>query len=297
MDCTMDNWRELKVEMDQFDNMMYKKFDCELEDMSKKKIEAAGLLKAQLVDWVYLFADLYCKTKKFNLDQMCKNRLLSDSVIENQEKVIVLQEQLLGFKEDHLETLQTSVREEMASVQTTVKSELQSWSEIAKRNTASVQPAATFTPAKLKDAVRSAVEEEDRSRNFVIFNKHEEVDENTDEAVAGVLEDMNERPRVIECRRIGKIQHGKTRPIKVKLASSDSVSHILRKAKVLKTSERSKMTFIGPDRTPEERDVHRALVMQLKETMKTDTECYHFIRGGNIVSVKKTAGTTPDTDS
>jgi hypothetical protein len=141
----------------------------------------------------------------------------------------------------------------MASVQTTVKSELQSWSEIAKRNTVSAQPAATFTPAKLKDAVRSAVEEEDRSRNFVIFNKHEEVDENTDQAVAGVLEDMNERPRVVECRRIGKIQDGKARPIKVKLTSSDAVSHILRRAKVLKTSERNKMTFIGPDRTSEVR--------------------------------------------
>ena len=65
----------------------------------------------------------------------------------------------------------------------------------------------------------------------------------------------------------------------------------------MKTSERSKMTFIGPDRTPEERDVHRALVMQLKEKIKTDTERYHFIRGGNIASVEKTAGTTPNVDS
>ena len=238
---------------------------------------------------------MYCKIKKFNVGEMSKIDELNNKVIDNQDKVIVLQEQLIRSKEEQLATIQTSVREEMASVQSTVKSELQSWSDVVKRNT--VQPAATLTPAKLKDAVRSAVEEEDRSRNFVIFTKNEEVDEDIAQAVAGVLEDMNERPRVIECRRIGKIQHGKARPIKVKLTSSDVVSHILRRAKVLKTSEQNRTTFIGPDRTPEEREVHRTLVVQLKETMKTDTERYHFIRGGKIVSVKKTADTTPVSDT
>jgi len=217
-------------------------------------------------------------------------------VVDLQGEVINLQKKLLGSKEEQLATLQTSVRDEMASVQTAVKSELQSWSDIAKRNTVNLQPAATFTPAKLRDAVRSAVEEEDRSRNLVIFNKNEEVDENIEQAVAEVFEDMNERPKVIECRRIGKIQHGKARPIKVKLTSSDIASHILWKAKVLKTSQRSKTTFIGPDRTPEEREVHRDLVIRLKETMKTDTERYHFIRGGKIVSVKKNTGTKLETD-
>lgn len=295
---TTDKPKKLRIEMDKFDNAMYKKFGCELEELSKGKIEAAGLLKAQLVDLLHHFADMYCKTKESYLDQLVKVRLLSEQVIDNQEKVIVLQDRLHVCQEENLETLQTSVREEMATVQTTVKSELQSWSEIAKRNTASAQPAATFTPAKLRDAVKSAIEEDDRSRNFVIFNKHDEAGENTEQAVADVLEDMNERPRVIECRRLGKFQHGKARPIKVKLTSSDAVSHILRRAKVLKTSERSKKTFIGPDRTPEERDVHRALVMQLKDKMKTDTTHYHFIRGGSIASVEKTAGTiSPDVNS
>jgi len=122
----MDDWKKLSGELDHFDNMMYKKFDCELEDMSKKKIEAAGLLKAQLVDWVLGFAEMLCKTKKFNLDEMVKVKHLSEKVIESQEMVIILQERLLGFKEDDLETLKTSVREEMATVQNTVKSELQS---------------------------------------------------------------------------------------------------------------------------------------------------------------------------
>ena len=281
--------------MEQFDEMILDKFKCELHELSKEKIEGAGLLKAQLVDWVYLFAEMYCKTTKFNVSEMSKVEELNDKVILNQDKVIILQEQLIKSKEEQLQTLQSSVRDEVASVQTTVKSELQTWSEVVKRNT--VQSEATFSSAKLKDAVRSAVDEEDRSRNFVIFNKEEEADEDLVQTVEGVLLDINEKPMIIDCRRIGKTQPGKARPIKVKLSSSDAVSHILRRAKALKTSERNKKTFLAPDRTVEEREVHRALVVRLKETLKTDKERYHFIRRGLIVSVTKTASTTTSDDT
>ena len=276
--------------MEQFDEMIFNKFKCKLHELSREKIDAAGLLKAQLGDWVFNFADMYCKTKKFNVSEMNKIEELNDKVILNQDKVIVLQEQLIKSKEEQLETVKSNVREEMASVQTTVKSELQSWSEVVKRNT--VQPVATFSSAKLKDAVRSVVDEEDRSRNFVIFNKEEEVDEDLVRTVEAVLGDINEKPMIIDCRRIGKTQPGKARPIKVKLTSSEVVSHILRRAKALKTSERNKKTFLAPDRTVEEREVHRALVVRLKETLKTDKERYHFIRRGLIVSVRKTESTT-----
>ena len=109
-----------------------------------------------------------------------------------------------------------------------------------------------------------------------------------------MLEDLNEKPRIIECRRIGKVQRGKPRPIKVfKLTSSDAVAHILRKAKVLKSSEQNKTTFIAPDRTAEERNVNRILVDEIKTKMKTEPGLYHFIRGGQIVSVTKIASTQP----
>ena len=95
---------------------------------------------------------------------MVKVKHLSEKVIESKDKVILLQEQLLGSKEDQLATLQTSVREEMASVQSTDYSQVGA-TELERNCEAehciSVQPAATFTPAKLKDAVRSAVEEEE----------------------------------------------------------------------------------------------------------------------------------------
>ena len=120
------------------------------------------------------------------------------------------------------------------------------------------------------------------------------IDEDLSETITDILRDVNEKPLVIECRRVGTVNDGKSRPIKVKLSSSDAVSHVLRKAKDLKTSERHRFTFICPDRSAEERKAHKTLVEQMKLKMKRQPELYHYIRRGLIISVKKTAnGTTP----
>jgi hypothetical protein len=92
-------------------------------------------------------------------------------------------------------------------VQTAVKSEFTRWNKVVALRS---QPP-TVTQDKLKEAIRSVVVEEDRSRNFVIFNKKERVAEDVAQIVSSVLEDLTEKPRTIECRRIGKPQHGKSR--------------------------------------------------------------------------------------
>ena len=175
----------------------------------------------------------------------------------------------------------------MASVQTAVKTEISSWSKIVKQN--SSQP---ITPAKLKEAVKSAVIEEDSSRNFMIFGKEERANEDLFQTISEILEDVKEKPRVIECSRVGGLKPGKSRPIKVKLYSSDAVSHVLRKAKHLKSSEQNRSTFICPDRTKEERETHKNLVVKMKMKMKNEPKLYHYIKGGLIISVKKTANGT-----
>jgi hypothetical protein len=240
----------------------------------------------------YLAAQNYYTTQARSLKE--ENETLKSKLIVSQEKAIDLQGELLASRTDQLETLQatvktsveTAVKKEVATVQTAVKSEFTSWSKVAALNRS--QPPAV-TPDSLKEAIRSVVVEEDRSRNFVIFNKEERVAEDVAQIVSSVLEDLTEKPRIIECRRIGKPQHGKSRPIKVKLTSSDAVAHILRKAKVLKSSEENKATFIGPDRTIEERKENRALVEQLKEKIASEPGLYHFIRRGQISSVEKNA--------
>ena len=64
----------------------------------------------------------------------------------------------------------------------------------------------------------------------------------------------------------------------------------LTKAKYLRQSERYKTVYISPDRSPEERETHKLLVLQLKNKRDTDRESHHFyfIRDGKICSVPKT---------
>ena len=105
------------------------------------------------------------------------------------------------------------MKREIASVQSAVKTEISSWSNIFQQK--SSQP---FTPAKLKEAVKSAVVEEDRSRNIMIFGKEEKENEDLCKTISEILEDVNEKPRLIEFRRVGSAKPGKSRPIKVKLS-------------------------------------------------------------------------------
>ena len=178
------------------------------------------------------------------------------------------------------------MKAEVSGVQAAVRTEIGSWSKIVQQstvNTANVN----ISPAKIKEAVLSAVAEEDRSRNVIIFGKQEEESENVSVTVSKVFEDLNEKPRVVECRRLGTKSQDSCRPIKVKLSSSEAALHILRNAKNLKTSTSNSSTYLAQDRTNEERAKHKVLVAKVKEKMDTEPDMYHFIRGGAVVSVKK----------
>ena len=180
----------------------------------------------------------------------------------------------------------TAVKEEISSVQSVVQKEIRSsWSNVVAKGES--QSITATSAAKLKEAVKSAVAEEDKSRNFMIFGKEETPDEGISVTVAELLHDLNQKPRVIESVRGGNVEQGTSRPTIVKLASFEAGSHVLRNAKCLKTSCRNKATFIGPDRSKEERAEHKKLVDKLKTLMKDDPEKYHFIRKGVITSVKK----------
>ena len=148
------------------------------------------------------------------------------------------------------------VKAEVAGVRTAVKTEIGSWSKIVQQKSTANTP---MSPARLKEAVKSAVAEDDRSRNVMIFGKKEEDNEDVSDTVTAVFADLNEKPRIVECRRIGTFTHDRCRPIKVKLSSSDAVLHILRKAKTLKSSNNNSSTYIVRDRTKEERDKHKSI--------------------------------------
>jgi hypothetical protein len=214
--------------------------------------------------------------------------MLKTQLIDSQQKVIELQDELLGSKNEQLAALQTTVADtvkaELCSVQEAVQTKIQrSWNEVAAKG-----PSQGFaSAAKIKEAVKSAVAEDEKSKNFMIFGKEEAPNEDIVTTVAEIMQDLNEKPRVVECTRVGPSEQGKSRPIKVQLTSSDAVSNVLRNTKLLKNSCNNKATFVGPDRSKEERAEHKKLVDRMKTMMEDQPDKYHFIRRGVIRSVMK----------
>ena len=282
----MENYGELYREIEEFDGEIFGGFKCDIGDLTRQKIKSGNYNKERLFDFLESFAEVYKKTRSFSLSAAKKVEDLTSRLMAGQDKIIALQGDLIAAKNEQLAHVHTAIKEEIASVQSVVQKEIRSsWSDVVEKGNS--QSLTATSAAKLKEAVKSAVAEEDKSRNFMIFGKEEIPDEEISETVAELLQDLNQKPRVVESVRVGNVEQGKTRPIKVKLASCDAVFNVLRNAKCLKTSCRNKATYIGPDRSKEERAEHKKLVDKLKSLMRDDPEKYHFIRKGVITSVKK----------
>ena len=256
--------------------------------LAKCKAPRKELLAARLWDALGFVRDYNDLVKKLRDE----TGALKTQLIGSQQKVIDLQDELLASKTDQLTAFQTTVKSSVedsiktgiCSVQSAVQTELRSsWRDVVANSSGKTSTTAT----ELKEAVKAAVAEEDKSKNLMIFGKCEEQNEDVAETVAEILQDMNEKPRVVECIRVGTSRIGNPRPIKVKLCSADAVSNILRSAKHLKNSGNNTNTFIAPDRTREEQAAHKKLVERMKEMVSEEPDKYHYIRRGAIRSVNK----------
>ena len=152
-------------------------------------------------------------------------------LIENQKWVISLQEQIIDIKENELDAVKTVVK---TSVESNLKEQFKSYSEAAAENVMVCKPDHGLTdPATLKRVVKSVVQEEDRSRNVVIFGLPEKKDENVEERVQEVFQEIGLKP-ILQASRVGKIsKESLKRPVKVCLSSSSIVHNVLQQVKKL----------------------------------------------------------------
>ena len=207
---------------------------------------------------------------------------MKKQIIDAQATVIKLQSELLESKNQQLQLLQNTVK---SSVAETVKAEFVSYSAAVQKNQSS-SPAPP--PEILKSVVQKVVEEEDRSRSLMVFGLPEEGDEQLRDKVGAVFEEFGEKPR-LEASRLGEKKKNETRarPVRVTLYNAATAKQILAKTKALKKTVRYSSVFITPDRSPEQREVHRQLVQELKKrTTEKPTE-RHYISGGRVWSVDK----------
>ena len=137
--------------------------------------------------------------------------------------------------------------------------------------------------------MRDVISEDDRRRNLIFHGLKEEDDEKLSDKVSGILEELGGIKPHVEVCRIGKLYGGEAcRPVKAVFSNRSTAQVFLTKAKYLRQSERYKTVYISPDRSPEEREAHKQLVLQLKNKRDTDRESHHFIRDGKICSIPKT---------
>jgi hypothetical protein len=197
--------------------------------------------------------------------------------ISFQKQIIEQQNELLKRKSEELE-----------AVPATVKAELQGYCDAAKKCLPiSGNNVISITAEQVKKAVKSAVEEDDRTRNVMMFGVAEEGDEMLESKVLDILEQVDEKPRVAECRRMGEAKSEVVRPIKVVFYSADTAHRVLRKSGRLKKTENHQAVFLSADRTIEERATRRKLVEQLKQKREQEPELYHFVRDDKICSRSK----------
>ena len=212
---------------------------------------------------------------------------LQNKVIESQQDVICIQAELSDCKTEQLEmlrkTVETSVLDSVKTVETslvdTVKTELQSYSSAVQKTPQNEQ---VFSSEALTRVVRNVVEEEDRSRNVVIFGLNEEDDEKLNERVAEVFESIGQKPRAETCRVGLKKSKDSVRPVKAKLSSSLIVDQVLASVRKLRNVPKFSSVFVCPDRSPEQRKIHKELVKELKEMAAAEPNKKFFIRAGKI---------------
>lgn len=257
---------------------------CQRDNLSADVFNTRKANKETLCEWLSDADDLvekYDTVVKHLLSIVDKSK---SELIVVQQKVVNLQEELLEKKNEELQNLKSDVT---STVQSTVKQEIRSFSEVLK----SAPSKSALCEEKLKTVVRSAISDDDRSRNLIIHGLREESDEQLSEKVSCLFEKLGGiKPRLEVCR-IGKKSTEKTmtmRPVKAVFSNTSTARVILARAKNLKKTDQYSAVYISPDRSPEERATHKQLILQLKKKRDSERDSYHFIRDGKICAVRKT---------
>ena len=114
-----------------------------------------------------------------------------------------------------------------------LKEQFKSYSKAAAENVMVCQADSLANPATQKKMVKSVVQEEDRSRNVVIFGLPEQKDENVEERVQEVFQEIGLKP-TLQATRVGKIRKDNAkRPVQVSLSSHSVVHQVLCQVKKL----------------------------------------------------------------
>ena len=250
-----------------------------IDEVSEEIFNKSSVKKAKLAELLGEVLSTVEKQHEMVRDLRAANELLKTELLESQSTVMKIQSEQWKCNREQFQSLQTTVK---STVQKTMQSEMKSYSSALTENS----PPAIFSPETLKKVVQAVVEEEDRSKNLMLFGLEEELNETLSNKVSEVFVSVGEKPSFLALR-VGKRSASKTRPVKVTLTGNGPVNQILMKARRLRTVEAYKSVFLSPDRSPDERTQHRQLILDLKQKVAQQPDKKHFIRQGQIITTEK----------
>ncbi|KAL5259423.1 hypothetical protein ACHWQZ_G009758 [Mnemiopsis leidyi] len=278
--CDAEYLLDLEDEFQTFHGNVLETTKCKkIEEVSEETFNKQSIKKTQLAELLGDVLSLVSQQHDMVRDLRAANDLLKTELLESQSKVIEIQDELLKCNREKFQSLETTVK---STVQNTMQSEMKSYSSALTEN---AQPAVISSDV-LKKVVQAVVEEEDRSRNIMLFGLDEEKNETLSNKVDEIFVPVGEKPSFV-ASRVGKISGSNRRPVKVTLTCNGSVNQILAKAKRLRTVVKFKSVFLSPDRSPDERTQHRNLVLELKQRISELPDKKHYIRDGHIVTTEK----------
>ena len=138
----------------------------------------------------------------------------------------------------------------------------------------------TVSAKTVKEAVKTTLAEDDRSRNFMMYGLEEAAEgqeDNLVDAVRALCEktEVEQWPRLCSAYRMGEKKSGKARPVKVQLTAALHVQRVLKAAHKLRNCEGEfKTVYLAPDRTKEEQVAHLKLVSEMKDKISNNPSKY-----------------------
>ena len=275
MEFSVSTLHELEKQIEDLSDSVSAKLNCrKLEDLTHDLFKPKGVTKDVITEIVLKMGSMICQSRTVL-------RSAAEKLDQQKSEQIKTQNELIQCKSGKL----TSVKE-------TVKTEMKLFTDVVKNNTV----ASEISPAKIKMAVKSAITEDDRSKNFIIFGAPEELECEEQEMselslVGDILGFMKfkERPNITNIERVGVKKSDSTRrPIKVTMRDPEIVREMLSRAKVLKSVDVEGYNFnynklyLSPDRSQDERISRQKLVQEMKERIKKDSSKKYYIRNNEV---------------
>ena len=275
MEFSVSILHELEKQIEDLSDSVSAKLNCrKLEDLTHDLFKPKGVTKDVITEIVLKMGSMICQSRTVL-------RSAAEKLDQQKSEQIKTQNELIQCKSGKL----TSVKE-------TVKTEMKLFTDVVKNNTV----ASEISPAKIKMAVKSAITEDDRSKNFIIFGAPEELECEEQEMselslVGDILGFMKfkERPNITNIERVGVKKSDSTRrPIKVTMRDPEIVREMLSRAKVLKSVDVEGYNFnynklyLSPDRSQDERISRQKLVQEMKERIKKDSSKKYYIRNNKV---------------